>query len=416
MERLATLPELQRQPEINIGTAGHVDHGKTTLIEALTGVWASKHSEEIRRGITIRLGYADCAIFCCSKCPPPTCYTTQPTCPNCGGKATFIRAVSFVDCPGHEVLMTTMLSGAAVMDGALLIIAADETVPKPQTREHMAALEIAGVKNIIVAQNKIDLIERDKAIENYNQIIKFLKNTYIEKAPIIPISSQHMANIDLLIEALEKYIPTPERDLSKPPYMYIVRSFDINKPGTVIEDLQGGIIGGTVVEGKLTIGDEIEIRPGIKRENKQDYEPLFTEIVSLYAGGKKVKEISCGGLVGVGSRLDPYLTKADGLIGNVMGKPDNLPPIMKDISVEPIIFQHAIGTAELTKVEPIVRGESLVTNAGTAVSAGTVTNSKKHLLELSLKKPICAKKGSRLALSRRIAAKWRLIGYGILKS
>ena len=240
--------ELPRQPEVNIGTAGHVDHGKTTLIKALTGVWASKHSEEIRRGITIKLGYADCAFFYCPKCPPPTGYTTQPTCPNCGGKATFLRAVSFVDCPGHEVLMTTMLSGAAVMDGALFIIAADEPVPKPQTREHMAALEIVGIKNIVVVQNKIDLVDRDKAIENYNQIRKFLNGTIAEKTPIIPVSSQQMANIDLLIEAIEKHIPTPKRDPSKPPYMSVVRSFDTNKPGAAVEDLVGGVLGGTVIE------------------------------------------------------------------------------------------------------------------------------------------------------------------------
>lgn len=406
--------ELPRQPEINIGTAGHVDHGKTTLIQALTGIWASKHSEEIRRGITIRLGYADCAFYYCSKCSSPVGYTNQPTCPNCKGKATFLRAVSFVDCPGHEVLMTTMLSGAAVMDGALLVIAADEPVPKPQTREHMAALEIAGIKNIVVVQNKIDLVERDKALENYKQIRNFLRGTIAEDAPIIPVSSQHMANIDLLIEAIEKHIPTPKRDLSKPPYMYVVRSFDINKPGTPVEDLVGGVLGGTVVEGKLTVHDEIEIKPGIKRAEKQDYESLFTEIVSLHAGRKKVKEVSCGGLVGVGSKLDPSCTKADGLIGNVVGKADDLPPTVKDISVDPVIFKHAIGTAELTKVEPVVRGETLVINYGTMVSVGTVTNARKHLLEISLKKPICAKIGSRVALSRRIAAKWRLIGYGIL--
>ena len=133
-EKSAPLP---KQPEVNVGTIGHVDHGKTTLVQALTGVWASRHSEELKRGITIKLGYADMAIYKCPKCEPSKNYSTQPTCPSCGSKATFVRAVSFVDAPGHEALMATMLSGAAIMDGAILVIAADELCPQPQTREHL---------------------------------------------------------------------------------------------------------------------------------------------------------------------------------------------------------------------------------------------------------------------------------------
>jgi len=404
---------LPAQPEINIGTAGHVDHGKTTLIQGLTGIWAARHSEELRRGITIRLGYADCAFYECPVCEPPSSYSTSPKCPNCGSETKFLRAVSFVDCPGHEVLMTTTLSGAAVMDGAILVIAANEPVPQPQTREHMAALEIVGVKNIVVVQNKIDLVTREKALENYKQIKKFLEGTIAENAPIIPVSAQHMVNLDLLIEAIEKYIPTPKRDPTRPPFMYVVRSFDINKPGTRVEDLVGGVLGGTIVEGRLKVQDEIEIKPGIRKTEK--YESLHTIISSLHAGGKSVDEVGCGGLVGVGSKLDPALTKADGLIGNVVGKPGQLPEIRQSLRVEAFLFEHAIGTAELTKVDAITRGEALVINAGTAVTAGVVTDAKKDSFEITLKKPICAKTGSRIALSRRIAGKWRLIGYGTIK-
>jgi len=142
---------LPKQPEANIGTIGHVDHGKTTLVKALTGVWASRHSEELKRGITIKLGYADLPIYKCPKCETPKQYSTKPSCPYCNSEAEFIRAVSFVDAPGHEALMATMLSGAAIMDGAILVIAADEPCPQPQTREHLAAAEVVGVKNIIIA-------------------------------------------------------------------------------------------------------------------------------------------------------------------------------------------------------------------------------------------------------------------------
>ncbi len=118
------------QPCVNIGTSGHVDHGKTTLVEAITGVWTSAHSEELRRGITIKIGYADAAFYKCDHCPPPVCYSSQPKCTNCGGDSKLLRVVSFVDSPGHESLMANMLSGAALMDGAILVMAANEKVPQ----------------------------------------------------------------------------------------------------------------------------------------------------------------------------------------------------------------------------------------------------------------------------------------------
>ncbi len=409
--------DLPRQPEVNIGTAGHVDHGKTTLVKSLTGVWASKHSEELRRGITIKLGYADCAFYKCPECPPPSCYTTNPTCPYCGKPAEFLRMVSFVDTPGHEVLMTTMLSGAAVMDGALLVIAADSNVPQPQTREHLAALQIVGVRNIVVVQNKVDVVSRETALGNYEAIRNFVQGSVAEKAPIVPVSAQHLINIDLLIEAIEKHIPTPSRNPAKPPYMYVLRSFDINKPGTSIEELAGGVLGGTIVEGVLHLGDEIEIRPGliVEKSGKQEYEPLFTTITTLFAGGKSVKQASSGGLVGVGTLLDPALSKADGLIGNVIGKPNQLPILRYSMGIEATLFEHVIGTAEQVKVDAIKQKEALVINVGTAVTAGAVTNSKRDYFEISLRKPIIARTDSRVALSRKIAGKWRLIGHGVLK-
>ncbi|MGP3668187.1 MAG: translation initiation factor IF-2 subunit gamma [Candidatus Bathyarchaeota archaeon] len=402
------------QPCVNIGTAGHVDHGKTTLIQGLTGVWAARHSEELKRGITIRIGYADASFYKCPVCSPPTCYSTSPTCPNCSSKTVYLRTVSFVDCPGHEILMTTMLSGAAVMDGAILVIAADEPVPQPQTREHLLALEILGVKNIIVVQNKIDLVTREQALDNYKRIREFLKGSLAENAPIIPVSAQHNVNLDLLIEAIEKYIPTPPRDPAKPPFMHVLRSFDINKPGTKIENIVGGVLGGSIVEGKLRVGDEIEIRPGIRKSSSEEYENLYTSIVSLQAGGRNVEEVGCGGLVGVGSKLDPALTKADGLIGNIAGKPGQLPEVRKDLTLKVSLFEYAVGTAELAKVESVRNGETLVLNVGTSVTVGVVKNAKKDEFEVSLKKPVCAKRGGRVAFSRRIGGKWRLIGYGIV--
>ncbi|MEM2917230.1 MAG: translation initiation factor IF-2 subunit gamma [Candidatus Bathyarchaeia archaeon] len=411
------MKKLPKQPEVNIGTIGHVDHGKTTLVQALTGVWASKHSEELKRGITIKLGYADAPIYKCLKCEPPSCYCTQATCPNCNSVTEFVRAVSFVDAPGHEALMATMLSGAAVMDGALLVIAADEPCPQPQTREHLAAIEIIGIKNIVIIQNKIDLVSERRAMESYEEITKFVKGSIAEDAPIIPVSAQHNVNVDMVIQAIEEKIPTPKRDPTKPPRMYVVRSFDVNKPGTPIENLTGGVIGGTIFQGKLKVGEEMEIRPGVRLEEqgKADYEPLFTEIVSLHAGGKSVQEAYCGGLVGVGTLLDPSLTKADGLIGNMAGKPEMLPPTVSELTLETFFFERVIGTKELIKVEKVEKGEMLLLDVGTTITAGNVVSVKDNLVTLKLGRPVCTEEGLRAALSRKVAGRWRLIGYGIVK-
>ena len=411
------LTEIPKQPEVNIGTIGHVDHGKTTLVQALTGVWASRHSEELRRGITIKLGYADAAIYKCPDCPTPQCYSTKRQCKECSSKGEFIRALSFVDAPGHEALMATMLSGAAVMDGAILVIAADETCPQPQTREHLAAIETVGVKNLVIVQNKIDLVNENRAFESYQEISNFLKGSIAEDAPVIPVSAQHEVNIDALLQAIEETIPTPIRDPNKPPRMHVVRSFDINKPGTLAEDLAGGVIGGTILQGVFKIEDEIEIRPGIRfeKQGRVTYEPLFTEIVSLQAGGKNVKEAWPGGLVGAGTLLDPSLTKADGLIGNIAGKPEKLPPTRSELTLETHLFPRAVGTKELMEIAKIQMGEGLLLDIGTSITTGKVTAIKGERATMKLSRPVCVEEEARAALSRKIAGRWRLIGHGIIK-
>jgi translation initiation factor 2 subunit 3 len=409
-----TLPQ---QPVVNIGTIGHVDHGKTTLVESITGVWAAKHSEELRRGITIKLGYADAPIFKCPNCDEPQCYSSQPTCPKCGTECEFVRAVSFVDSPGHEALMATMLSGATVMDGAMLIIAANEKCPQPQTREHLAAIELAGLKNLIIIQNKIDIVTEKRALESYNEIVSFVKGTVAEGKPIIPVSAQHNVNIDVVIKALQDNIPTPERDPSKPPRMYVLRSFDVNKPGAAADELMGGVIGGSIFQGNLKVGDQIEIRPGIKadRMGKTFYDPIFTEIVSLSAGGKDVEEAHSGGLVGMRTNLDPSLTKADGLTGNMIGKPDQLPPTRYEFDLETTLLKRALGTKELVEVDNIIKGERLILDVGTTITVGKVVSTKKNLITIELSRPVCADEGARAAISRKIANRWRLIGYGIIQ-
>lgn len=402
------------QPCVNIGTAGHVYYGKTTLLQSITGVWTSGHSEELRRGITIKVGYADAAFYKCKQCPAPNNYSTQPVCGNCGGQADFERVVSFVDSPGHESLMANMLSGSALMDGAMLVIAANEHVPQPQTREHLLALQTLGIRQIVLVQNKVDLDSYDESIENYKEITKFVEGSLAEEAPIIPVSAQHNLNVDALIANIEAKIKTPRRPNNVIPLMHVLRSFDINKPGIGINSVKGGVLGGALIQGQFELGDEIEIRPGLLDDKKNRYEPIRSKIITLGTGAGLVETVKPGGLIAIGTSLDPSFVRSDSLIGSVIGLPDDLPEDVDNISVDLQLFDTAVGTQELVRVDPIKIKESLRLNVGTAATLGTVMNVRDKRAEIRLRKPICKIDKSRIAISRRIADRWRLIGSGII--
>merc|ERR1711939_642867 len=173
---------IARQATINIGTIGHVAHGKSTVVKAISGVQTVRFKNELERNITIKLGYANAKIYKCTnpECPRPSCYKScgsntqdEPPCPHCSGNMELLRHVSFVDCPGHDILMATMLNGAAVMDAAFLLVAGNEPCPQPQTSEHLAAVEIMQLRQILILQNKIDLVKEDQALAQQQDIKRF---------------------------------------------------------------------------------------------------------------------------------------------------------------------------------------------------------------------------------------------------
>ena len=404
------------QPEVNIGLVGHVDHGKTTLTERLSGKWTDTHSEEIKRGITIRLGYADTIFRKCPDCDDSIAYTINNECKECGEKTVPLRKVSFVDAPGHESLMATMLAGTTIMDGALLVIAANESCPQPQTQEHLMALKIIDIKNIVIVQNKIDIVTKEEALEHYKEIKAFLKGTRYENSPIVPIAAQHDVNISFLIKAIEDTILTPKRDVNKEPQMFVARSFDINKPGSAPEAMKGGVLGGTLKQGILKAGNKIEIRPGrmIEEKNQKIWKPLLTEIASIATGGHNVNEAGPGGSLGVMTQLDPSIVKSDKLTGNMVGMPGQLPPVWYEFVLAVHLLERVVGAEKEINVEPIKLGETLMLNVNSAATVGIVDKLGKNQIHCKLKLPVCAEKTSRITISRRIGTRFRLIGYGTI--
>mgnify|MGYP001612401217 CR=1 FL=1 len=399
---MSKIQETNELPELNIGVVGHIDHGKTTLLYRLTGKFTDTHSEELKRGITIKLGYADMTIY-----KKGEEYSAEK-------KPGFApaRYVSFIDAPGHEMLMATMLSGAAIIDAAILVIAANEGI-KPQTREHFIALQAKKIKNIIVVQNKIDLVSKEQALKNYHEIKRFLSETVAENAPVIPISSQQGVNIEALLEEICK-IEIPKKDAVSEPLFLVARSFDVNKPGTEIENLKGGVLGGILKRGILKVGDEIEIKPGLnlKKANQLIYQTLNTKILSLQKGNESVKEVKPGASISIETGLDPNLTKADSLNGCLISKKGILPEITYQIKIKYELFKEVLGTEEHKEVVPIKPKEMLMLNINTTTSVGVVERIKGNELELSLNIPVVPIKNNNVGIARNINGHWRLIGWG----
>ena len=439
--------QINRQATINIGTIGHVAHGKSTVVKAISGVQTVRFKNELERNITIKLGYANAKIYKGDPLPDggdndgsnddndddkqkggfytsrgsshPDTFTDEKT----GVTYHLRRHVSFVDCPGHDILMATMLNGAAVMDAALLLVAGNETCPQPQTSEHLAAVEIMRLQNIIILQNKVDLVKPDAALAQHDQIRKFVAGTVADSAPVIPISAVLKYNIDVVCEYLVHCVPVPLRDFTSVPRMIVIRSFDVNKPGQDVSDLQGGVAGGSILQGVLRVDDEIEIRPGIISRGANGSVkcvPLFTRVLSLFAEQNDLQYAVPGGLIGVGTMIDPTLTRADRLVGQVLGSVGNLPEIYTELEVSYYLLRRLLGvkTAEgekAGKVQKLAKGEILMVNIGSTSTGGRITAVRADLAKVALVAPVCTAEGEKIALSRRVDKHWRLIGWGEIR-
>lgn len=466
---------MELQPTINIGTIGHVAHGKSTLTRALTGVRTGKSQKEQERNMTIKLGYANAKLWRCRStlCPRPWCFqatgagqSSPPKCkrPGCTEVAQLVRHVSFVDSPGHHDLMATMLSGAAVMDAAIMVVAANEGVA-PQTQEHMAAAELMGIADrVLVCQNKIDLVSPQEAQQRHMEIKSFLQDTSAERAPIVPVAAELGLNVDVLCDLLCTRIPEPKRDLKAAPFMPIVRSFDVNKPGRPIKDLRGGVVGGSLTQGVLKLGDSVELRPGIVRKTAAGFHvsPLFGSVVSLLSEKQKLQHAVPGGLIAVGLDLDPCLAKADRLVGQVLGGVGTLPSVFarctikyrlmnkvctqedeadmeksvdigfksedtgSDWDTNSTISDATASTVSSSssssrfKVKGLKKKENMLFCIGASRVEGVVVKVKNKACVIDLDLPVCSTVDSRVAIFRNVTPlertkHWRLVGSGSLK-
>ena len=294
------------KPHVNIGTIGHVDHGKTTLTAAITKVLHDKYPElneftpfdqvdnapeERDRGITINVSHVE--------------YQTEA------------RHYAHVDAPGHADYVKNMITGAAQMDGAILVVAATDG-PMAQTREHVLLARQVGVPTILVALNKSDMVDDEEMMELVEEEVRDLLESqdFDRDAPIIQVSAlkalegdpEWVAKVEELMDAVDEYIPTPERDMDKPFLMPIEDVFTITGRGTVVT--------GRVERGKLPINSEVEILgirepqkttvTGIEMFHKSMDEAWAGENCGLLLRGTKRDEVERGQVVAVPGSITPH--------------------------------------------------------------------------------------------------------------
>jgi translation initiation factor 2 subunit 3 len=405
---------MENQPLINIGMIGHVSDGKSTLTKCLTQLQTQKFSKEIESNITIRLGYANARIYKCPNCISPSCYYSvgtnlkDSTCKHCKTQGELMNHVSFVDCPGHNSFMGTMLNGTSVMDYTITVESAvNKTFPAPQTIQHLSAVEYNNIQNIGMILNKIDLVPEITTIEKVDELKKFLQNYNCKNIPIIPMSATFDINVDIVCEMLA-HLKVPPRELeSSKLRMNIIRSFNINLPGTQIDNLKGGIVGGSIVKGTINLNDEVYIYPGMIYENS--YEPLKAKILTIFSEKKSLESAIPGGLIAIGLDIDPGLTGDDALVGNVIKKTNtDIGYVTKNLDLKINFFEGFNN-----KVFNNESSKQIILNVNTNNIQGEIIENKENdIFKFVLKKPIYIEQEDKITVSIKLHEGLQVVGTG----
>lgn len=293
------------------------------------------------------------------------------------------------NCPGHISFMSTMINGTNIMDTTILVEAINnDVIPAPQTKEHLNAITVGNIPNSIICLNKFDLVKNDLVMKKINILENELKNTIAKNSPMIPLSATLGINIDVLCDYISQ-IPIPIRDISSPPKMLIVRSFNINKPRINIDNLCGGVIGGSILYGKINNGMDVKLCPGYCIENKVKsknkcrwkYKPLRAKILSINSETNKLEYAIPGGLIGVQLDIDPALTANDGLVGQILTPANCCSGVYEDIAISYKLLDNFSSVNVNDKLQ-------LNINACNVMCEVKKIYNDEHILVLQLKKPI----------------------------
>jgi translation initiation factor 2 subunit 3 len=399
---------LNNQPIVRIGMLGSVSHGKSTFVNKVTGIKTQKHSSEKTRNITIKQGYANMKLWSDGDGFYPT--DSEVTSYE---DYELVNHISFIDCPGHQEYIDTMLSSVNMMDGAIVIVAADQKLShNPQLVQHLAALSLYDVKKLIICINKIDLVESHIVMERKEELDTLLEEYNIIPYIIIPTSFNKMIGVKYVLDSIMKLFNPTEylKNLEMNPLFKTSRSFDINKPGTDWNDISGGVIGGTLFSGSLKVGDTIEIRPGqvSKQKDKYNCTPFKTVIQSIKTDNINLDSIIPGGLIAIGTDLDPFYCKKDNMSGNIVGRVGMLPSVYHTINMKGNVV-----TTFGFKWEP-KENDSVMLSIGTRMCEARLCKNLNDVFTFELMKPVCIEDNMMIVICRTIDKILRIVGKGNL--
>jgi translation initiation factor 2 subunit 3 len=309
-----------------------------------------------------------------------------------------------------------MLNGSSIMDTTILIESANNTeILGKQSLEHLNAIKIYNLPVAFVCMNKLDLIKKDIAKNRILQLKNELINTQAENADIIPLSANFNSNIDIVARYLAN-LKVTKKSLDKSIKMIIIRSFNINKINTPIDNIMGGVVGGTIVQGILKIGDKFIIKPGFVTKNP-NYDiddnsstkwicyPLVSSVISINADSNKLDKAISGGLIGVCTTLDPGLTINNKLVGNILFEYNQLNDIYETLMIE----YHP-----LDNIIKLNKGDTIIINNNACNTNASIYSFKKEKLILELlDRPICIEIGDKITISQNLNG-FKIIGYGII--
>jgi translation initiation factor 2 subunit 3 len=396
------MKNIELQPIINIGMLGSVSDGKSTTVHSLTGIKTQRHSNEMKRNITIKPGYANMKIY---KDEDDELNTVN---------GELVHHVSFIDCPGHYQLIVTMMSCIRLMDGIILVVSAAEPIDKkPQLIQHIMAIKMSGIKNVIVLLNKLDLVKKTVAKERYNDLCKVLKKYEINPKVIIPVSMNHKIGVDNLLKNIMKFMgPNIDRQSEKPLFM-ISRSFDVNHVNIKYNDIVGGVIGGSLIGGNFKVGDEIEILPGIISKNQEGeiiYKPHYTTITSLKSETTELESICPGGLIGIGTTIDPFYCKNDSMIGMIGGLKGSMPSVYTEITMNynEIVFDDYQWNKYNCMLITIIVGTNSID--------GKIIRFDEKYIKVKLNKPACIPLDSIIILCNKTHDAFHISAYGYMEN
>lgn len=460
---------------------GDVANGKSTLVKAISGKKTQAHSsEQQQHGITIRLGFANAAVLRCqNKADICGAYSflpeslddgkqsSLPMCSKCNHSTAVVKRFSLVDCPGHAELMATMLAGASAFDAVLLAAASNVPCPTPQARQHLEAIKMSGIANelqqarnpcIAIAQTKAELLaddnkntlsrlSADERLANHAQQGRDnMENSVAAAAPIFPVCAPLGLGLEAIAEWIANLPSTPcQQSTSKAPRLTVLRSFDVNRPGQQAQEVNGGVLGGTI-EGSssISLGDVLEVRPGLylpsnkkpkAKHSKEATEgstnipdpfkiqPLNFRCTSLMSGKSNLPSVSKGGLVAVGTSLDPLICSDNRMVGSVAGPPGTLPPVWgPTLLLDNLQFVDLLpesGVREMKSAEPadlVKKGYEIRFHIGSATVKGRVVRVSKSKGKVGalLEAPICAARGANVALEGKRATGFCLVAHAKL--